>query len=92
MPTKFNDEKNCCAPADDRPLSFAERSLITYKSLIETNDILDSIAELLSGDCCKDSLSGAPECLDANIEANQYWAAVVRDRVRSLASVLGVKE
>ena len=84
-------EKKCACPVEE-PMTFAERSLATYKALMETQDILDSIAVLISGNANSEPVGGMPECLDANICANQYWAGVVRDRVKSLAMELGVKD
>ena len=87
----FVPQEKCACPVSE-PTSFVDRSLITYKALIEANDILDAIAVLLFGTANSEPVGGQPECLDANICANQYWAGVVRDRVRSLARELGVKD
>lgn len=84
--------KLACAPTPEEPMSVSERSMATYKALLETNDILDSIASLMSGNCNCESIGGMPDCLDGNIDANMYWANTVRDRVKSLAMVLGVKD
>lgn len=84
-------EMKCACPVDE-PLTFVDRSLATYKALTEANDVLDSIAVLISGKANSEPNTGIPECLDANICANQYWAGVVRDRLKSLAMELGVKD
>lgn len=86
-------EKKCASSTEEQAhMTFADRSIATYKALMETQDILDSIAVLLSGTANSEPVGGMPECLDANICANQFWAGIVRDRVKSLAMDLGVKD
>lgn len=84
-------EKKCCCESTE-PMSFADTSMATFKALMETDDILDSIAVLLSGECHSEPKGGSPDCLSGNVEANLYWANQVRARIRSLATALGVKE
>lgn len=93
MPTNYEpkQELKCACPVDES-MTFADRSMATYRALSETNDILDSIAALLSGSTHSEPVGAMPECLDGNIQANMYWASVIRDRVKSLAILLGVKD
>ena len=88
----FIPQEKCGCPVTDEAMSFVDRSMATYKALMETNDILDSIATLLSGSAHSEPVGAMPECLDANIQANMFWASAVRDRVKSLALLLGVKD
>ena len=86
-------EKTCaCSPAE-QPMTFAEMSFRTYQVLSETDDILDKIADLMEGKCHKVSEDmESPMCLSQNISDNHRLAVIVRDRVRSLAIMLGIKD
>ena len=83
--------KCACKPVSEDPMTFADKSFATYKTLMEIIATLDSIACLISGDCHSEPREDAPVCLGANVDANLYWSNQALSRVISLATILGVK-
>lgn len=90
--TKTEDTMRCAPmPVETESVSFATKTMNTYKALCEIDDILDKMATFMLGSCNKEPEREAPTCFFEGIDTNFNMAEMLKDRVASMASMFGVK-